>query len=109
MTKRRARKGSVVTLMDPRFRRNPAVRPVVLQYGPQHLIDVLVAAPRGPPQNTFLHRADLPQRAVRAAVLQQHPRLETMRADRAEHKRTDQPRRFDEDSGAADRWGECPF
>src|SRR5437879_1724630 len=103
MTKRRAPNGSLVTLMNPWLRRYPVLRPVVLQHRPQHLVDIFTATPGRASQNALLHGAELSERAVRASVLQQHARLEPMRADRAERKRADRARGFEKDPGAAGR------
>src|SRR5438046_884178 len=100
-TKTRAQSGSLVILtlstrelVNARLSRDPMVGPVVLQQRPQHLIHVLASVADRAAKNPLLHGAQLPQRAVRASVLQQHARLETMRADRAERERRDQPRGF---------------
>ena len=78
--------------------RHPVVAPVFLEHRPEHLVEIFAAAADRAAQHAFLHRAELAQRAVGAAVLQQHARLETMRADRAERERADQTRRFEEDA-----------
>ena len=89
--------------VDPRRRRHPVVAPVFLEHRPEHLIEVFAAAPDRSAQDAFLHRAQLAQRAVGAPVLQQHARLEPVRAERAERERSDQARGFEEDAAAARR------
>ena len=71
------------------------IAPVFLQDGPQHLVDVFIAAPDGLAQDAFLDRAQLAKRAVGASVLQRHARFEPMGADRTEGQRAGQARQID--------------
>ena len=77
--------------------------PIFFQNGPEHLIEIICAATHGAAQDAFLHGAELAQRAVGASVLQQHARLETMRADRSERERADEPGRVEKHARAARR------
>ena len=72
------------------------VAPVLFEHRPEHLVEVFAAAADRSPQDAFLHGAQLAKRAVAAAVLQQHARLEPVRADRAEREGSDEARRFHE-------------
>src|SRR5207249_2526118 len=83
--------------------------PILFQDRPEHLIEILAAATHRAPQDAFLHGAELAQRAVPASVLQQHARLEAMRANRSERERTDEPRGVEKQAGAARRRLQCGF
>src|SRR2546427_849179 len=89
--------------VDTGYRGNPVLGPVFFQNGPEHLIEIICAATHGAAQDAFLHGAELAQRAVGASVLQQHARLETMRADRSERERADEPGRVEKNARAARR------
>src|SRR5438552_3340535 len=89
--------------MDARGGRDPMLAPILLEQRPQHLIDVLAVAAGRPPQNALFDGAELPERGVAAAVLEQHARFEPSRADRAEREGSDEADRFDENTGAARR------
>src|SRR6266571_1395329 len=98
-TKRRAASGSrlIATarseeLVDTWRRRCREVGPVFLQERPEDLVEVLAVAAHRAPEDPFLHGADLPERAVGAAVLQQHSRFEAMGADAAEGEGPDEMR-----------------
>src|SRR5438093_8773701 len=77
--------------VDTGYRGNPVLGPVFFQNGPEHLIEIICAATHGAAQDAFLHGAELAQRAVGASVLQQHARLEAMRADWSERERAHEP------------------
>src|SRR5947208_16944375 len=81
--------------------RHPVFAPVFLQDRPQHLIEVLGAAADRFTQHAFLHRAELAQRAVGPAVLQEDACFEPVNADRAERKRADEPGGFEKGARAA--------
>src|SRR5436190_17641689 len=83
--------------------------PVFLEQRPEHLVEIRATAPERSPEDALLYGAELAQRAIRAAVLQQHTRLETVRADRVERKGPDQTSRFHENAGAARRGREHAF
>src|SRR5689334_13471216 len=85
------------------------VAPVLLEHRPEHLVEVIAAAADRTTQHAFLRGAKFAECAVRAAVLQQHARFESMRPKRAERERADQARSFQEDAAAARRWRERAF
>src|SRR5438309_3962292 len=93
----------VSALMNPWLGRYPVFGPIVLQHRPEHLIDVFAGASRRTAKNAFLNGAKLPERAVGAAVLQQHARLEPMRAERPECERPHEPSGFEKGARAARR------
>src|SRR5262245_56921455 len=101
MTYTRATRGMCSISVHDDNRRRGVELPGVFQHGPQHLIDVLVAAAARSPQDPFGDGADLPQRGVRAAVADVHARFEAARADRREHERSRQVGRLPEGAGAS--------
>ena len=59
-----------------------------------------------PAQHAFLDRAQLPERAVAAAVLDGRPRFEPMHAEHIEREVDDEPRTIDEDARAPELRGQ---
>ena len=72
--------------------RDPAALglPVLVENRPQRLIQVLAVLQERLAKDAFLHGADLPQRAVAAAVADRRARLEPVHADRLEREADDQ-------------------
>src|SRR2546421_12908649 len=97
----RARAPTVAFSMDPGGGGDPILAPVLLQHGPQRLIDVLAIAPNRAPQNSPFDSAEFPKRRIPSPVLKQHARFEPPRADHGEREGADQAYRFEEDTGAA--------
>src|SRR6266508_48444 len=97
--------------MDPWPRgRRPRV-PVFLQQRPECLVGIGGSSASRAPQNAFLDGAQLPERSVRAAVLDLDARLHSMDPHRPERERADEARRLDKHPRAACRWGDgaLPF
>src|SRR5262245_18563620 len=96
-------------LVDPWSDGNPVFAPVFLQHRPEHLIDVIAVQAHGTSEDAFLNGTELSQRAVRTAVAQQYPRLESVGSDRSERERSDQPREFQKHAAASPRGGDGAF
>ena len=65
-----------------------------------HTVEILAVAEERLAQHTFLHGADLDERAVAAAVQHGRARLEAMNADRVEDEFEHEPGAFREDGTA---------
>src|SRR5262245_42242910 len=82
--------------------RHPAAfgLPVLVENRPQRLIEILAVLQERPAEQPFLHRTDLPKRAVPASVVDRSPRLEAMNPDLLEREADQQFGSILEDSGA---------
>ena len=88
----------VESVNDARTPDGLGLQPFVLQDGPERLVQILAVPDERPAQHAFLHGAELPQRAVAAAVLH---------AARASSRCTPSTRRRSRPS-ASRRRGRCP-
>src|SRR6476646_12083759 len=70
----------------PAERRHALSTPVGVEQRVERLIEVPSVAEERPAQNAFLHRAQLLQRAVAAAVQDRGARFEAMHAERVENE-----------------------
>src|SRR5215204_3543007 len=77
--------------------------PVVVQDGPERLIQVFAVAQEGFAQDTLLDRADLPKRAVAPSVGHGSPRLQPVRTDHVEREVDDHLRAIEERARAPER------
>src|SRR4029453_18560606 len=77
--------------------------PVLVEDGPQRLVEILAVAEERLAQDAFLHRANLPQRAVAATVEDPCAGLEPVRVDGVERKVDDHARAVHEHARAPER------
>src|SRR4030095_15342530 len=77
--------------------------PVFVENRPQRLVEILAVAQERLPQDPFLDRADLPQRAVAATVRDRSTRLEAVRSHDIEREVDDHLRAVDEGARAPER------
>src|SRR5438094_4069958 len=78
---------AVPASVNPLRRRHPVRSPVFFQDRPQGLIEGGAAARYRAAEDAFLHRAELPQRAVAAAVEEGHARFQPSHPDGPERER----------------------
>src|SRR3954454_14388060 len=74
--------------------------PILVEDRPQRLIEVLAVLLERLAKHPFLHRTELAERAVAAAVADRGARLEAMHTDLLEREAHDQLRAFLEHAGA---------
>src|SRR3954447_19222371 len=94
-----SRRGSPWLVDDSGSAADRGASPVLRENRPERLIEVLAVAQERLAQDALARRADLPQRAVAAAVQHRRPRLEPVRADRVERELHDELRAVAEHAG----------
>src|SRR5207237_6890994 len=98
-----------ICLVNRALLRGPAVLclPILVENRPQRLIEILAVLQERFAEQAFLHRADLSQRAVAAAVAHGSARLEAVNPDRLEREAHQQFSSFLEPTGSTVLYPDC--